>query len=249
MRTLRLLVALLAAASAVAAQTIGISISIPDGPKVTCGTAARVFTGTEYLSAPDLHTSGGFTAACWVYRTASGAHQGIFAESGATDDWGARFLASDAVRMFGYSSGTPSYVTTGTVTGEEWHLVAVSYDGTDTIGVSLDGAGWILKTMPGALDNTAPGFFIAKMGSAMLAGRTATCGWWPSQLTAGSASDLSGIYGDTTLSCAAFETLGATHCYPMNGAAGANELDRIGDVDLAQYNGVGSADGPGPGCN
>jgi hypothetical protein len=50
------------------------------------------------------------------------------------------------------------------------------------------------------------------------------------------------------LSCAVLrDTYGATACWGMNEAAGANEDDEIGAIDLTQVNAPGSADGPG--CN
>jgi hypothetical protein len=53
-----------------------------------------------------------------------------------------------------------------------------------------------------------------------------------------------------TMTCSTLQTTyGATACWPMTGAAGANEADQIGSVTLTQVNSPGSADGPGLGCN
>lgn len=248
MRRALLTIALAAWPTILGAQTIG--ISIPDGTKGGCATKARGYDGTNYFTAAsDLHASGAFTAACWIYKASFAG--GIFGETTLpAGDWSLRF-SSNRLYMYGWSGGTTASANVSdTITDGTWSLAAGSYDGTVTLGASVNGAAWVEDVLAGAMDNDGGGTRIGRQANIYLASgsRTGTCFYVPSKLTAGSSSQLEAIYNGGVVDCATIQsTYGATHCYPMTGSAGANELDAIGSVDMTQINAPTSVDGPG--CN
>lgn len=257
---LRILAALvLALALPAGAQTVRKIIGNPrigvmnPGPN-GCEALARSFNGTDqYFTGSDLHATGAFTFACWMRLDSVGTNGIAGEDDGTKRDWGLRVAGTPArVSMLGWSGGALKTAGVGgtTVTSGVWYLAAGSYDGTNKVGASTNGSAWIEETLAGALDNDVPGLNVGRHYLAYLPGRLSTCFYVPSKLTGGAASQLLAIYSATILDCTTLQsTYGATHCYSMDRAAGANEADHIGSTDLTQINSPGSADGPGDGCN
>jgi hypothetical protein len=225
----------------------------------SCATSSRTFDGsTQYLtnangSHATLEAGAGVdtAAAVWFYNP--GTSKGTLYSNGGSVP-GTLLYVDATGRLVGIlytAAGNHTAQVLTPLVGAGWHYGFLHADRDGLLTACLDASACktvdISSKVAESLANTAALQFAKPTVGTMFAGRIAISAVWVG--TVPSVAQLQADYqaGVPVATCAAW-SVAATSCWTFTGAAGANELDQIGSVDLTQVASPGSADGPGEGC-
>jgi hypothetical protein len=261
-----LLVPLLASAQA-PIRVVGPLPSIFRTPDTECATSSRTFDGsTQYFSNANgshaaLEAGVGQDVAfeLWFYLTSATGLQTLVYQGGVGASVPGVWAYQNNGRLYVQSAdGAATYVSNsavGAVSAGSWHKLFIICDRDGDEQLYLDDGGALDASPAACPDLTFGNTSAFTVGSYLtnyyINGRMAGgFPWWVgADLSGLVASSATRYNGGVPLPCSTLETTyGATACWPMDGAAGANEADQIGSVTLTQVNSPGSADGPGLGC-
>ncbi|OIQ28277.1 MAG: hypothetical protein BM564_09395 [Bacteroidetes bacterium MedPE-SWsnd-G2] len=111
----------------------------------------------------DLNPSG-FTISSWIKRTGDSENKSIVSkrDAGFTEGYDFKINASGQLEMTWINGSTQTVTSTTVIPEDEWHQVAVIYDGTEAI-LYIDGVADKTATLPAPTD-TAQSFFIGAAG-------------------------------------------------------------------------------------